>query len=41
MDHSASVILMDAEGEFVGTISYREDVDVRFEKLERLIAGAQ
>ncbi len=41
MDHSASVILMDAEGEFVGTISYREDVDVRVEKLKRLIAGAQ
>jgi protein SCO1 len=41
MDHSASVILMNAEGEFVGTISYREDVDVRVEKLKQLIGGAQ
>ncbi len=41
MDHSASVILMDAEGKFVGTISYREDVDVRFDKLKRLIAATR
>ncbi len=39
MDHSASVLLMDTEGRFVGTISYGEDVDVRFEKLKQLVAG--
>jgi protein SCO1/2 len=41
MDHSASVILMDAEGKFVGTISYGEDIDVRLAKLRQLLAGAR
>ena len=41
MDHSASVILMDAEGKFAGTISYREDVDARLDKLKRLVAASQ
>lgn len=38
MDHTASVFLMDAEGRFVGTISYGEESAVRLEKLRRLIA---
>ncbi len=41
MDHSASVILMDAEGSFVGTISYGEDADSRLSKLKRLVAASQ
>jgi protein SCO1 len=41
MDHSASVILMDAEGSFVGTISYRDDVDTRAEKLKRLVSATR
>jgi protein SCO1 len=40
MDHSATVILMDAAGKFVGTISYGEDTDQMLAKLRRLIAGA-
>lgn len=39
MDHSARVILMDAAGKFVGTISYGEDTDQMLAKLRRLIAG--
>ena len=41
MDHSASVILMDAEGQFVGTISYGEDADSRLKKLRQLIAASR
>jgi protein SCO1/2 len=40
MEHSASVMLMDAEGKFVGTISYGEDIDQRLSKLKQLIAGS-
>jgi protein SCO1/2 len=36
MDHSASVILMDAAGSFVGTISYGEDTEEMLTKLRRL-----
>lgn len=39
MDHTASVYLMDAQGKFVGTISYGEDHASRMEKLRRLLAG--
>lgn len=38
MDHTASVFLMDAKGEFAGTIAYEEQAPVRLEKLRRLIA---
>ncbi|MGQ2906230.1 MAG: SCO family protein [Neoaquamicrobium sediminum] len=40
MEHTASVDLMDADGQFVGTISYSEDQASRMEKLRRLLAGA-
>jgi protein SCO1/2 len=36
MDHSASVLLLDASGRFAGTISYQEPKDVAVEKLKRL-----
>jgi len=36
MDHSASVLLLDAEGRFAGTISYQEAKDVAVAKLKRL-----
>ena len=39
MDHTASVYLMDAAGEFTGTIAYEEQADVRIAKLKRLVAG--
>lgn len=39
MDHTASIFLMDAEGHFAGTISYGEAMEMRLEKLRRLIAG--
>ncbi len=39
MDHSASVILMNAAGKFVGTISYGEAEDLRLDKLRRLVGG--
>lgn len=39
MDHTASVYLMDAAGEFVGTITYEEEAKVRLAKLKRLVAG--
>lgn len=40
MDHTASMFLMDAEGRFVGTISFGEDPKVAFAKLKRLAEGA-
>jgi protein SCO1/2 len=40
MDHTASIYMMDARGEFVGTISYGEDQASRMDKLRRLLAGA-
>jgi protein SCO1/2 len=39
MNHTASVYLMDAEGQFVGTIDYGEQANVRLEKLRRLVAA--
>jgi protein SCO1/2 len=37
MDHSATVILMGAYGEFVGTISYGENAETRLGKLRNLL----
>ena len=39
MDHTASIILQDAEGNFVGTIDGKEAPDVGLAKLRRLVAG--
>ena len=39
MDHTASVFLLDRDGNFQGTIAYREDSKTAVEKLRRLIAG--
>lgn len=36
MDHTASVVLLDASGRFAGTISYQEDKKVALTKLRRL-----
>lgn len=40
IDHTASVYLFDAEGNFEGTIAYQENPDVARQKLERLAAEA-
>lgn len=37
MDHTASVFLLDAKGEFEGTIAYREDQATALEKLRNLL----
>ena len=37
MDHTASVILMDAEGRFFGTMDYEEEASTMLAKLKRLI----
>lgn len=39
VDHTASVFLMDAEGEFFGTIGFGEDEEMAVGKLRRLVAG--
>ncbi len=39
MDHTASVFLLDRQGEFQGTIAYRESSDTALAKLRRLIGG--
>jgi protein SCO1/2 len=39
MDHTASVFLMDANGQFAGTIAYDEAADMREAKLRKLLAG--
>lgn len=39
MDHTASIFLMDRDGQFAGTISYGESMEVRLQKLRRLTAG--
>lgn len=39
MDHTASVFLVNAEGEFEGTIAYRENSDTALAKLRRLLQG--
>ncbi|MBB3945782.1 protein SCO1/2 [Rhizobium skierniewicense] len=36
MDHTASVILLDAKGRFAGTIAYGENSDVAIKKLQNL-----
>ncbi|WP_375450161.1 SCO family protein [uncultured Devosia sp.] len=40
MDHTASVYLINARGEFEGTIAYREDGATALAKLRKLLAGA-
>ena len=37
VDHTASIYLFDAEGRFSGSIAYGENLDVAYEKLERLV----
>ncbi|TAZ47091.1 SCO family protein (plasmid) [Rhizobium leguminosarum] len=37
MDHTASVLLIDAKGNFKGTISYGEDTEVALKKIRNLI----
>jgi protein SCO1 len=39
MDHTATVYLMDAKGQFVGTIAYQENADTQRQKLKRLVTG--
>jgi protein SCO1/2 len=39
MDHTASVLLLDARGEFAGTIAYGESADTAIAKLKRLVEG--
>jgi protein SCO1/2 len=39
MDHTASMMLQDADGNFVGTISPGEPRDTALEKVRRLVAG--
>ncbi|CDX13162.1 Electron transport protein SCO1/SenC [Mesorhizobium sp. ORS 3324] len=41
MDHTASVLLLNAKGEFAGTIAYGESADTAIAKLKRLAAGGQ
>ncbi|AZO29477.1 MULTISPECIES: SCO family protein [Mesorhizobium] len=41
MDHTASVLLLNARGEFAGTIAYGESADTAIAKLKRLAAGGQ
>jgi protein SCO1/2 len=39
MDHTASVLLLNARGDFAGTIAYGESPDAAIAKLKRLAAG--
>lgn len=39
MDHTASVLLLNAKGDFAGTIAYGESADTAIAKLKRLAAG--
>ncbi len=39
MDHTASVFLLDRNGDFKGTISYGENTDTAIEKLKNLVKG--
>lgn len=39
MDHTASIFLINGEGEFEGTIAYRESSDTALAKLRRLLAS--
>ena len=38
MDHTASILLLDRNGSFFGTIAYGENPDTAIEKLKRLAA---
>ena len=40
MNHTASVFLVDAKGEFAGTIAYGENTDTALEKIRRLVANS-
>jgi len=40
MDHTASVFLVDANGEFQGTIAYREDTQTALGKLRNLLSDS-
>jgi protein SCO1 len=40
MNHTATTYLMDAKGQFHGTLAYQENADVVLKKLRRLIAGS-
>jgi protein SCO1 len=40
MDHTASILLLDRDGDFAGTIAYGENSDTARAKLERLANGA-
>lgn len=40
MDHTASVFLMNADGDFAGTLSFEEDPKTSLAKLERLVKAA-
>jgi protein SCO1/2 len=39
MDHTASTFLMDADGQFAGTLAYDEAADMREAKIRKLLAG--
>ncbi len=39
INHTATTYLMDANGQFHGTLAYQENADVVLKKLKRLIAG--
>ncbi|MER2536268.1 MAG: SCO family protein [Rhizobiaceae bacterium] len=39
MDHTASILLLDRDGDFAGTIAYGENPDTAVAKLKRLAAG--
>lgn len=40
MDHTASVFLINKDGQFEGTVAYREDFDTAVGKVKKLIGGA-
>jgi protein SCO1 len=40
MNHTASVFLVNAKGEFQGTIAYGEDTNAALDKIRRLVAGS-
>jgi protein SCO1 len=40
MNHTASVFLVNAKGEFAGTIAYGENTDTALEKIRRLVANS-
>jgi protein SCO1/2 len=40
MNHTAAVYMLNADGEFTGTMSYQEDMANMVKKIERLIAAS-